>query len=140
MRLPDESSIQVSAPLANRPMASYTPGAVQQAQEQGGQALSNFGGDISKVASTTQDNVDQQDTAQAQTNFMSGKIDLDQKYANDPDPATAPQRYFADMQKLAQTTGANIANDNLRKRFVASATNHAEGGMQQLASRFVHGP
>lgn len=75
-----------------------------QAMTRLGQSIENAGDTFAKI-SQHQVNINREtDEAKRTTEFLVGIDGLNQKYQNDPDPSTAPQRYQDEANKLRETS------------------------------------
>jgi hypothetical protein len=118
------------APQADRPTVGYTGGIAQRAGIGLGEGIGRLGMVGEEAAMTIQDTQDKLAAANAEQNFLSKKLDLDQQFATDKDPATAPQRYRAALQGALAETGQGITGNvqrvdyqNRMSRWVEYGTN-----------------
>ena len=79
-----------------------------QATARFGQALEGFGDQLAKANASVQKINTENDVLQRQTNFSQGVDALNQKYQNDPDPSTAPQRYAEELKTLREQNLAGV--------------------------------
>lgn len=68
-----------------------------------GQAVEGFGDTLAKVSAAQLGINRETNKAKRETDFLLGVDGLNQKYQNDPDPSSAPQRYQEEVTKLRQT-------------------------------------
>lgn len=82
-----------------------------------GEALTRVGTAVGNLGQTVLNVQDDMAYSQANSALWQGKVALDAKYKNDPDPATAPQRYQAELQGLADQAGSGIVQPRYRQQF-----------------------
>lgn len=136
-KLPDSSDIPlVSAqPVELRGAGAGAEGAAQAFSEIGqtdlqtGDQLARGLSQVAQGAGQAIDAQNAQSAAYGQAQFLSAKLALDAKYANDPDPSTVPQRYAADLQNAAQAAGSNIVGAPAQAQF--------QMGLQRIKSYAV---
>jgi hypothetical protein len=75
---------------------------------------------IDKAQQQQQGDVDLQ-TAAASSSLLRSQLELDQKYADDTDYGTLPQRYQADLQKAKGTALGAITDPRARQKFSIAA-------------------
>lgn len=120
-RLPDAASLPRAVPQ-NR------GGIVQVPTSPVGAALQGLGETVGKIGEGIQAREDQFDYAQAKTQFLVGKAQLEQAFKTDTDWQTIPARYNAEIAKLqAQATGI-IRNPRQRQLFTLEAQSQAAMG------------
>lgn len=105
-------------PDSNVPNVGAEAGAV-------GEAQARAGGEVVNLGNTVLDVHDEIAYANANSMLWQSKVALDQKYKNDPDPKTAPQRYEAELQAISQQAAGMITRPRMQTQF------------QDMASRFV---
>lgn len=94
-------------------------------------ALTSFGGNVVQLgqgAAALELDKQRYQYAQANSQFVSGKIDLDDKYEKDQDYPTLKDRYEKDLAKLRKTSSGMIESPRMRDRFVTDTEpNFAQG-------------
>lgn len=98
-----------------------------------GSEIGRAGERYSASVASAQDQQDRLSYVYATSNLLKGKIDADEKFAQDPDYATWVPRYNAQMGKLAESYGSTISNPVLRAQFQQSAMFHIAEGAKGLA-------
>lgn len=127
-QLPGDASNPIVIPQADRPTVSYTGGQAQAAAITAGQATAGLGDEMVKAGGQIQDTQNKLARASAEQAFLSKKLDIDQQFANDPDFATAPQRYRAALQGALTQTSQGIMGASQRADFSNNMARWVEYG------------
>lgn len=106
----DEQLGVVGAQPAERGVSVPFAGAVGEAQR-------NFGAAVTDLGGTVVDVHDEEALAKAEGTVWQAKAALDEKYKNDPDPATMAQRYQKEAQGIVDNAGGDIINPRAKLQF-----------------------
>lgn len=120
-QLPSDRDLgMVPADASGRIASAPNAGAV-------GEAITQLGGAAVQAGATVADVRDEYAMSHAYASVYQAKVALDQKYRNDPDPATAATRYAAELQAAANGAAQNISQPRNQMQF------------NDMVSRFVIG-
>lgn len=89
-----------------------------------GEAMAQLGANVVQFGSTILDVHDENAQAAADSAIWRGKVALDQKYRNDPDPATAPQRYNDELTNLVSQSAGGIIQPRIKTQFMDMANRY----------------
>lgn len=89
-----------------------------------GEATAQLGANVVQFGSTILDVHDENAQAAADSAIWRGKVALDQKYRNDPDPATAPQRYNDELTNLVSQSAGGIIQPRIKTQFMDMANRY----------------
>ena len=115
--LPGIQSIPLQTPDPDRPIASYQPGILQQAQEQQGEAVSRVGAEATQTGDQIFQAQTQLQIGHAEQSFVAAKLAADQAASADPDYVNAPAKYAAALQSAAAQGAAGITSPAARTQF-----------------------
>lgn len=131
-QLPGASAVPYVVPVPTRRQVSYTGGIAQQAGVQAGQATAEFGQAEQQSGLQIQAAQDQLNSAAAEQSFLSKKLDIDQQFVNDQDPATAPQRYRSALQGVLNDSSQGLVTPTARAAFQTRMSRWLEYGTMQM--------
>lgn len=117
--LPSSQDLGVVIPQSQRPVGGYDAGVAGRAAAQGGAQLERVGEETTALGQTIQQTQDHLAYASGISAIYQAKVAADQKYKDDPDYATAPQRYSDELSKQADQISGTIRNPTIRADFEA---------------------
>jgi len=127
--LPDASS------LGRRPTPQPSLSIVSGVDDPRNQALQNVAqgiGDVGQAMLNRQDRQDELSYANAKSQFLQTKVQLDQQFKNDQDFATAPQRYQEAITKAQQDAANSIGSARYRSEFDNESGLHVRQGLASI--------
>lgn len=111
-RLPTVESFGARpTPRSSRGVVSFRADIAQTAEADGLRREAANIGDMGKIAGDFLEGINRQKLAKSRSDFLSGKIELDSKFAQDQDFETAETRYAAELKKLREQTGQGLFGD-----------------------------
>lgn len=117
-KLPTDADLGLVAADASGRLASVSNAGAA------GEATAQLGANVVQLGSTILDVHDENAQAAADSAVWRGKIALDQKYKNDPDPATAPQRYNDELTNLVGNAAGGIIQPRIKTQFMDMANRY----------------
>lgn len=111
-KLPSDADLGVVAADPGGRIASVSNAGAQ------GAAMAQLGANVVQLGATVLDVHDENAQAAADSAVWRGKVALDQKYRNDPDPATAPQRYNDELTSLVNQSASGIIQPRIKTQFL----------------------
>lgn len=136
-RLPSVADYGLSpAPRSAGSVNSFRADIVQKAQADGFRQqaesagkMMRLGEQIKKEADNRQDDRDSLDLTKSRSSFLADKIELDAKYANDPDFKTMPGRYSKDLDALRKKHGEGLSGKGRERYDAATSPDVARGNV-----------
>lgn len=133
--LPSAQSLgEPRVPNPARPLATYQGGIAARAGEAVGEAATRLGETGQQVAGTLQTIADQNAFVTGLQKFQSDNLNIRQAALNDPDYATAPQRYGQQLQAAAQSAASGIRSPDMRARFAELSNRYVVGTQDEIQS------
>lgn len=139
-QIPDVSSIGLKSIEPTRRIGTYQAGIAQEAAAQGDATMSAATGqDYGQFAQNVQQGGNEIAQAQdmvasnaAYSSFLQKKLALDQQFQDDPNYATAPQRYSAALKEAADSSASMIASTPARAQFLDRTNWFQERGINEM--------
>lgn len=121
MRMPDETALGPAvAPQSSRQIATYQPGAVQQAQMQSDQGLVQFGQDMTSAGQTFQDMQDRDAMAAGNQQILDAVNKAKADAQNSTDNIVGMgARAQQNLGNIVQQAASGIADNDKRRQFMA---------------------
>lgn len=132
--LGDQPRLDISRGIPHYSAAGFTAGAeaMGEALEKLGRGVESFASSMKGRADKEQAENDQLEMARARSNFITGKIELDERYNSDPDYTTSRERYNDELAALQQSSAGMIRNPRRRELFHLSTTDDVARGHARM--------
>lgn len=130
-KLPDAQSLGIVEPQPGRQIATYQGGIEESGAQAAGAGIANIGKGLQTAGMDYLKAQDLGAASAADSAFLTGKVALDQKYAQDAgDWQTRSDRYGADLQALAATQAQTIRGTEARTQFLNTTLRYRAFGME----------
>ena len=96
------------------PQPMQSPDALSRADQIMAQGMQHVAGQFAEVAGRLQQQQDVTDAAKLTTQMAMEHVEMRQRYALDPDPATVPQRFKAEIEQRNAAVLKGVQNDGVR--------------------------